>query len=92
MEKKITIPLVAGIEEGDMIDFTVSLRMEHIGVTVTIDCQNALINAKIRDITNNKKGLTIETKCDLNVAKCKKSLIQYSLAKSGYLFNIKESA
>lgn len=87
MEKRIILPSVTGINEGELIEFKVSLQMEHIGVTVNIACQHDLINTEAQRRTG--KPLVIRDTCTLNVAKCKKPLIEYSLANTGYLFEMK---
>lgn len=77
--------------DGEKINFTVSLQVEHIGVSVTIVCKNDKINREVRRITNNQESaLIIKPKCNLNVANSKQPLISYSLARTGYLFNIRE--
>ncbi|KAI7875539.1 uncharacterized protein EV154DRAFT_526595 [Mucor mucedo] len=91
MEAKIIMPSV-NKRDGDLVKFKVSLKMEHIGVSVTIECQDPVINEEVKRITNNSKAsLKIKPKCNLNVANSKQSLISYSLAKTGYLFNIRET-
>lgn len=89
-EAKIIMPSVTDID-GRAIQFRVSLQIEHIGVSVTIECQDQIINEEIKRITNNQKPtLKVYPKCNLNVSNCKQPLISYSLAKTGYLFNIRE--
>ncbi|KAG2196472.1 hypothetical protein INT47_012673 [Mucor saturninus] len=92
MEAKVIMPSIDGID-GRKIHFTVSLQVEHIGISVSIECQDSVINAEIRRITKDPDAiLKITPKCNLNVASCKQPLIEYSLAKTGYLFNIRETA
>ncbi|KAI8090646.1 hypothetical protein BDF21DRAFT_491033 [Thamnidium elegans] len=75
LEEVIKLPEVEGINKGDPILFNVGLKMDDIGATVTIKCQNRLINSKIYEMTKGKKTtLEIVRKCDLIVVKNKKPL------------------
>lgn len=87
MEETIELPEVEGIKEGTNIQFGVTLRMDHIGVTVTVECLNPDINNEIKKITNRKSSsLRIVHKCDFVVFRNKKPLIKYSLTKSQFAF------
>lgn len=90
METRVVMPPAAtGIEKGEIIEFKVSLQMEPIGVTVTIVCQNALMNANIRMKNNNEKlSLLLKSKCILNVLK-HKPLIEYSPTEAEYVFDLR---
>ncbi|KAG2203810.1 hypothetical protein INT47_012743 [Mucor saturninus] len=49
----------------------VNLQIEHIGASVTIECQDQLINAEVQKITNNQRSsLKINLKCSPGVAIC----------------------
>lgn len=75
MEETIELPEVEGIKKGTNIQFDVTLRMDHIGVTVIIEC----LNSKL-------PSLRIVRKCNFVVFRNKKPLIQYSLAKSQFAY------
>ncbi|KAI7875550.1 uncharacterized protein EV154DRAFT_555880 [Mucor mucedo] len=90
METKIIMPSV-NKRDGDLVKFKVSLQIEHIGVSVTIECQDPHINEEVRKITKNQRSsLKIKPKYSLNVASSKQSLASYS--NTGYLFSITETS
>lgn len=91
MEAKIIMPDVAD-KDGCKINFTVSLQVEHVGVTVTIECKDGDINSEVRRITNGQKtSLKFGPMCNLNVVNGEYPLIEFSLAKTGYLFDIRKT-
>ncbi|KAG2194844.1 hypothetical protein INT47_007906 [Mucor saturninus] len=55
LEAKIIMPSMVGID-GKLIHFTVSLQIDHFGVSVIIECQDQLINAEVQKITRNEKS------------------------------------
>ncbi|KAI9261961.1 hypothetical protein EDC94DRAFT_609368 [Helicostylum pulchrum] len=85
MEETIELPEVEGIRKGTNIQFDVTLRMDHIGVTVIIECLNSSMNNEIEKITK-LPSLRIVRKCNFVVFRNKKPLIQYSLAKSQFAY------
>ncbi|KAG2198326.1 hypothetical protein INT47_003039 [Mucor saturninus] len=91
METKITMPSV-NKRDGDLVKFKVSLQIEHIGVSVTVECQDPHINEEVRKITKNQRSSLISTpKYSLNVANSKPSLALYS-ENASYMFNIRETS
>ncbi|KAI8090649.1 hypothetical protein BDF21DRAFT_333175 [Thamnidium elegans] len=83
MEEIIELPEVEGLEKGTNIEFDVSLKMDHIGVTVVIESVNNIIPGKAND---NGRKLIMERKCNFVVFRNKKSLVQYSLTKSRFAY------
>ncbi|KAI7875531.1 uncharacterized protein EV154DRAFT_76114 [Mucor mucedo] len=84
METRVTLPPnVPGIQDRELILFKVTLETGHIEATVVIECQNALINDSVAHMSSNKKSsLKVEKKCNLNILKHKKHLIEYALVNS----------
>ncbi|KAI9261964.1 hypothetical protein EDC94DRAFT_609375 [Helicostylum pulchrum] len=90
LEEVIKLPEVEGIEKGTLIRFNVGLQMDYIGATVTIECQDRLINGKIKEMTEGvETSLKVIRKCDLIVVKNKKTLVEYSLAKNAFSLSSK---
>ncbi|GAA5810177.1 hypothetical protein MFLAVUS_003596 [Mucor flavus] len=73
LEELIKLPEVEEIKKDCPIQFNVSLEMNDIVATVTIECRNRLINGKIKEITNGyKTSLKVVRKCDLTSVKSRK--------------------
>ncbi|KAI7894669.1 uncharacterized protein EV154DRAFT_599767 [Mucor mucedo] len=73
MEAKIIMPSIGGID-GRVIHFTISLQITRIGVTVTTECQDQLINAEVLKITNNQRSsVKIIIKCSSSIEECTKA-------------------
>lgn len=70
----VTPPFVNGIEEGEMIEFEVSLQMIGSIISVTVECQNALINDNIKMAASDKKlSIEFQSNCTLNLSNKKPS-------------------
>ncbi|KAG2198327.1 hypothetical protein INT47_003040 [Mucor saturninus] len=79
VETKIIMPSMVGID-GRIIHFTVTLQIECMGLSVTVECQDQLINAEVQNITRNRcSSLIFETMRSINVAGTKQPLLLYSL-------------
>lgn len=60
------------IVKGKLIEFKIDLQIEPMSLNVTIECQDGLINEKIKMISNcEKNSLAVETKFNLNVMQSK---------------------
>ncbi|KAG2203805.1 hypothetical protein INT47_012738 [Mucor saturninus] len=87
LEAKIIMPYMIGID-GRLIHFTVSLQKRDDEVSVTIECQDELINAAVRKISKNQRSsLKIKLNGSLNVAISKRPLVSYYLEDYGSMLN-----
>ncbi|KAI7875551.1 uncharacterized protein EV154DRAFT_555881 [Mucor mucedo] len=74
VETRIIMPSMVGID-GRIIHFTVSLQIECMGLSVTVECQDQLINAEVQNITRNQcSSLIFETMRSINKAQSRKHL------------------
>ncbi|KAI7896055.1 uncharacterized protein EV154DRAFT_279403 [Mucor mucedo] len=85
MEAKIIMPYIVGID-GKLIHFIVSLQMEHIGVSITIECQDQIITAEVQRIAKNQWfSLKIESRYTINAMILKRPSVDIR-KKTDYLF------
>jgi hypothetical protein len=75
MELNIDMPKVSIEETDKKIPFKVSLRIDHIGVTVQVECLDDLIGKKVMGIAEDGSALVHVRKSDPTLVKNDKILV-----------------